>query len=255
MRVRVGPLADPHPCGIFDEVREEPGERGLDRGLLRPQHLQAVHQLVAVARQPGGDAAHRVVHRVAPRIRSQPVVRGHPWRHRLQPRRQAGVAFAQDAVDPRGERRQRRVVPMPPVARQAMVEVHVEHDARVTAQRAEARARRDHRVMVVGVAVDAAVADDLRADRFRPVLQRRLPEHEVAQQPAEQRVVGMPRQPGMREVVHAPMVTARERGAGLRAWRRTLAACSPGRACRRRAPRTPGTRPARRSAGCRRGPR
>ena len=91
-----------------------------------------------------------------------------------------------------------------------MIEIDVQHDAGIAAQAGivEQATSRDDRRVRVGVLVDAAMADDLRAHDGRPVLQPRLPEHEIAEDRAEDGVVRMPGQPGVGEVVHRPMLTA-----------------------------------------------
>ena len=114
-----------------------------------------------------------------------------------------------------GEVAERCVVPARPVARQALVEVHVQHDAGIAAQAGivEQAACHDDRRVRIGVQVDAAMADDLGAHGRRPILQSRLPEHEVAEDRAEDGVVRIAGQPGVGEVVHRPM---------LAAWREVL---------------------------------
>ena len=79
-------------------------------------------------------------------------------------------------------------------------------DLGITDAQVQATARGDHCRMGIGKTIDSTVAEDLRTHRCRPVLQGCLAVDEIAQHRPEDRIIRLPGQPSVGEIIHGPPV-------------------------------------------------
>ncbi len=173
----------------------------VQRTRLRLQHRQGAGQRIGPL-QPLADTGERAAQHRRPRVGGRQVVRLHVGKEALQCRRQLRLVIEQQRAQVGGEARQRHRRPAREVARQAVVEPHVQQDAGVTSiRRRQSRLRRPHLRMRVGIDVDGAMQADAGDHLARPRDVGRAT-HEIAEHAAQPQRVVVTGQQRVRKMVH-----------------------------------------------------